>query len=357
MKSLFLVLVASLLFTSVAAASCDDYLTESIWIVGESGLVVERKTPESELSNARPSKFTVEEILYSIDTYVGRTLLSHTARRELWKLYDFFLNTGSDRVAWQHLSSANALIRALLVEQYPVLAQIDFKQLSSVSTEEIRKYVVELKRTVGETLELSKTVRATNQIIRGYALGLNSLSGFKVFTTKSILSFLTQEDEFPVLSYFLKTNKDVMDHDSATEELLHQYPGLKSHYHSLRAARRDMKAYDRAIEEIQEFFGEYVILAEVSNNIRSERSHANSENPRTWKHQGSYADNSQHRQLSKTQRLELLKELELNELATKNEIRSAYRRLVKIWHPDINKSKDAQARFIAIKRAYDLLMK
>ncbi len=41
--------------------------------------------------------------------------------------------------------------------------------------------------------------------------------------------------------------------------------------------------------------------------------------------------------------------------ASIEEIKSGYRRLARIWHPDINHEEDAQERFIAIKRAYDIL--
>jgi hypothetical protein len=41
--------------------------------------------------------------------------------------------------------------------------------------------------------------------------------------------------------------------------------------------------------------------------------------------------------------------------ANTGEIKSAYKRLARIWHPDINHEEDAQTRFIAIKRAYDIL--
>ncbi len=37
------------------------------------------------------------------------------------------------------------------------------------------------------------------------------------------------------------------------------------------------------------------------------------------------------------------------------EIKRAYKRLARIWHPDVNHEEDAQERFIAIKRAYDIL--
>ncbi|MEQ6121510.1 DnaJ domain-containing protein [Reichenbachiella sp. MALMAid0571] len=50
-----------------------------------------------------------------------------------------------------------------------------------------------------------------------------------------------------------------------------------------------------------------------------------------------------------------LERLELAPGATKSEIKSAYRRLSKKYHPDINKSPDAQEQFIAINEAYNFL--
>jgi DnaJ-domain-containing protein 1 len=41
--------------------------------------------------------------------------------------------------------------------------------------------------------------------------------------------------------------------------------------------------------------------------------------------------------------------------ATDAEIRSAYRRLAKQWHPDVSKEPDAKERFQAIQRAYSVL--
>lgn len=51
-----------------------------------------------------------------------------------------------------------------------------------------------------------------------------------------------------------------------------------------------------------------------------------------------------------------LKTLDLSIGASKTEIKAAYRRLSKKYHPDVNKSEDAQERFIAIHEAYKFLM-
>ena len=42
--------------------------------------------------------------------------------------------------------------------------------------------------------------------------------------------------------------------------------------------------------------------------------------------------------------------------ATEAEIKKAYRKLAKKYHPDRNKSKDAATKFIAINRSYELLL-
>jgi len=42
--------------------------------------------------------------------------------------------------------------------------------------------------------------------------------------------------------------------------------------------------------------------------------------------------------------------------ATPDEIRAAYRRLAKQYHPDINPDPDANERFIAIQQAYETLI-
>lgn len=47
--------------------------------------------------------------------------------------------------------------------------------------------------------------------------------------------------------------------------------------------------------------------------------------------------------------------LGLNKNATKDEIRSAYRKLAKQYHPDINKSPDAPEKFKEVQEAYDVL--
>lgn len=41
--------------------------------------------------------------------------------------------------------------------------------------------------------------------------------------------------------------------------------------------------------------------------------------------------------------------------ATKDEIKKAYRKLVKQWHPDVNKASEAEAKFKEIQTAYDVL--
>ena len=42
--------------------------------------------------------------------------------------------------------------------------------------------------------------------------------------------------------------------------------------------------------------------------------------------------------------------------AAPDEIRAAYRRLAKQYHPDINRDPDAGERFIAIQQAYETLI-
>ena len=41
--------------------------------------------------------------------------------------------------------------------------------------------------------------------------------------------------------------------------------------------------------------------------------------------------------------------------ATNKEIKSAYKRLAKEWHPDVNKSPEAEERFVDIAEAYQIL--
>ncbi len=48
--------------------------------------------------------------------------------------------------------------------------------------------------------------------------------------------------------------------------------------------------------------------------------------------------------------------LEIDNNATKAEIRKAYRKLAKKYHPDVNKSKDAHEKFIEITEAYEILI-
>ena len=42
--------------------------------------------------------------------------------------------------------------------------------------------------------------------------------------------------------------------------------------------------------------------------------------------------------------------------AEKDEIKAAYRKLAKQYHPDINKTTEANFRFIEVKEAYEYLM-
>lgn len=49
------------------------------------------------------------------------------------------------------------------------------------------------------------------------------------------------------------------------------------------------------------------------------------------------------------------KELGVNRNATSTDIRSAYKRLALLWHPDRNKAQDAEEKFKKIKQAYDIL--
>lgn len=45
--------------------------------------------------------------------------------------------------------------------------------------------------------------------------------------------------------------------------------------------------------------------------------------------------------------------LEISCSATIDEAKKAYRRLAKLYHPDINKSEEAHNKFILIQRAYE----
>ena len=47
--------------------------------------------------------------------------------------------------------------------------------------------------------------------------------------------------------------------------------------------------------------------------------------------------------------------LEIKRGATQQEVKKAYRRLVKDYHPDKNKSPDAQEKFVKLTKAYELL--
>ena len=49
--------------------------------------------------------------------------------------------------------------------------------------------------------------------------------------------------------------------------------------------------------------------------------------------------------------------LGLKKSASEEEIRAAYRKLAKQWHPDINKEPEAEETFKRINQAYDLLTK
>lgn len=48
--------------------------------------------------------------------------------------------------------------------------------------------------------------------------------------------------------------------------------------------------------------------------------------------------------------------LDIPENASEEDIRKAYRRKAKLYHPDVNKSHDAQARFVLINKAYEVLI-
>jgi hypothetical protein len=48
--------------------------------------------------------------------------------------------------------------------------------------------------------------------------------------------------------------------------------------------------------------------------------------------------------------------LEVNENASDDEIRKAYRRKAKLFHPDVNRSPDAHSNFVLITTAYEILI-
>jgi len=52
---------------------------------------------------------------------------------------------------------------------------------------------------------------------------------------------------------------------------------------------------------------------------------------------------------------EFYKILEINENATQEEIKKAYRRLAAKWHPDRNKSPEATKKMQKINKAYEIL--
>lgn len=54
-------------------------------------------------------------------------------------------------------------------------------------------------------------------------------------------------------------------------------------------------------------------------------------------------------------KFEPYKVLEVNRRASAPEIRKAYKKMAKEWHPDKNKDPNAEARFIEITKAYELL--
>ena len=56
-----------------------------------------------------------------------------------------------------------------------------------------------------------------------------------------------------------------------------------------------------------------------------------------------------------TARLEPYQILGVHRRATNQEIRKAYKSKVKEWHPDKSTSPDAQAKFVEINQAYELL--
>lgn len=63
-----------------------------------------------------------------------------------------------------------------------------------------------------------------------------------------------------------------------------------------------------------------------------------------------------HQEIEETQkRLQYLRVLGLNASATSEEIKSAYRKQAMAWHPDRNKSANAEENFKLVQAAYDKL--
>ena len=56
-------------------------------------------------------------------------------------------------------------------------------------------------------------------------------------------------------------------------------------------------------------------------------------------------------------RYEAYKTLEVSPDASEEEIKRAYRNLAKKWHPDINKSPEAEEKFKSINLAFEVLVK
>lgn len=59
--------------------------------------------------------------------------------------------------------------------------------------------------------------------------------------------------------------------------------------------------------------------------------------------------------VSSSSMVDYYKELGISRHATATEIRTAYKRLALLWHPDRNKDKEAEEKFKKIKQAYDVL--
>ena len=51
----------------------------------------------------------------------------------------------------------------------------------------------------------------------------------------------------------------------------------------------------------------------------------------------------------------LYKILEIPMFSKPEDVKSAYRKLAKVWHPDINAKKNAKAKFLEIQEAYEIL--